>query len=69
MQSRKHSWLEACANTATGFVISYTVSVIGYHAMGATVSAGQNAVIVGTLTIVSIVRAYVWRRIFNGWIK
>ncbi len=64
-QSKTHSWLEACANTATGFLISYAASVIGYHAMGVQVSAAQNGAVVGFLTVVSIVRSYVWRRIFN----
>lgn len=67
MQTRRFSLLEACANTATGFVISYGVTVIGYRAMGVNVSAAQNLAIVGILTVVSIARGYFLRRIFNRW--
>ena len=64
-QSRLHSWFEACLNTATGFCISYAFTVLYMHAVDAKVTSGQNLTLVGVLTIVSVVRSYVWRRIFN----
>lgn len=68
-QRKRHSFYEACANTATGFSISFAVNVYCFYAMGVEISAAQNAVVVSILTIVSIARAYIWRRVFNRWME
>ena len=66
MQSRIHSVLEALANTVSGFILSYVTAMIFYAAAGLQVSHSQNMGLVGILTIVSILRSYIWRRIFNS---
>jgi len=60
------SLMEAVTNTAVGFI----VSLITWHfvalAMNIPVTMSQNLIITGIFTIVSIIRGYVLRRIFNG---
>lgn len=65
MQSRLSSLVEVSVNTASGFLISLITSAIIFPMFGFTPSVGQNVQIVGIFTVVSIVRSYVWRRVFN----
>lgn len=65
MQAKKASLFEACLNTASGFVLSIVISNFYFWTIGANVTHAQNFSLVAILTVVSIVRSYVWRRIFN----
>lgn len=69
MQSRTFSFVEQCLNVASGFVIAllvWTYFIIPvFHFEG--LSWSHNLSITGIFTIVSIVRGFIWRRIFN-WI-
>lgn len=67
MQKRRHSLLEACLNTATGFCISYLLGLFVFPLFGFKVTLSQNFWIVLIYTVVSIVRSYIWRRTFNWW--
>lgn len=62
MQSKYKSWLESCSSTVTGFFIS----LLTWYLLGLSIQLS----LVGTLilTIVSILRQYVFRRIFNQWV-
>lgn len=64
-QSRRASLLEACANMASGMLISFLAGLIIYPMLGWPVSASTNAIAVGIFTVISLIRSYVWRRIFN----
>lgn len=64
-QTRAWSLIEASANTASGFVISWIVGMVVYPLLGWAASAGQTATVVGIFTVISIVRSYLWRRTFN----
>lgn len=66
MQLRRHSLLEACLNTASGFVLSIAAGYLIFPLAGWTVSHGQNLAVVSMFTIISVIRSYVWRRIFNA---
>lgn len=65
MQSRRASALEAALNTASGFIMSWITGLIVFPLFGWTVSPAQNTAVVGIFTVISVVRSYVWRRIFN----
>lgn len=65
MQSRAASLIEASLNTASGFVISLITGQIVFPLFGFQPSFSQNTAIVGIFTVVSVVRSYVWRRVFN----
>lgn len=66
MQSRRSSALEASLNTASGFILSWITGLIVFPLFGWSVSPAQNTAVVGIFTVISVVRSYVWRRIFNN---
>ena len=65
MQSKKYSIIESVTNTVIGLVTSFIIQLIIYPLLNIHVSIGQNVVITFVFLIVSIVRGYVIRRIFN----
>lgn len=65
MQTRCQSLIEAGLNTLTGYIISVVTQVLVFPLFGVHLALGQNMVLVGVFTAISIVRSYVWRRIFN----
>lgn len=66
MQSRKSSFTEASLNTASGFVLALIV----WHFLAIIYSIPMpletNLQITSVMTVVSVIRSYVWRRVFNG---
>ena len=65
-QSQMASFIEACMNTASGFVVSllfWTYVVVPVWHLPVTMS--QNLVITGCFTVLSVARSYIWRRVFN----
>ncbi|QCO05473.1 DUF7220 family protein [Azospirillum argentinense] len=64
-QSRLLSGAEACANTASGFALSWMAGMIVYPMLGWPISAGQNTAVVLVFTAISLLRSYLWRRLFN----
>lgn len=64
-QSKWMSFVEAVANTAIGFVIAYFAQSWFLHIMDVHITATQNWALVLFMTVVSIVRSYFLRRLFN----
>ena len=65
-QHRFDSLLESLTNTAIGFVISLITWHFVARAFGIPMPFGENLMITGIFTVVSIARQYVLRRAFNG---
>lgn len=65
MQSKRMSFVEACTNTAFGLVLAFALNALLMHWAGVTFTMTQNLLIVSGHTIVSVVRTYVLRRLFN----
>ncbi len=60
------SFIEACLNTASGFVVSllfWTYVVVPVWHLPVTMN--ENLVITACFTVLSVVRSYIWRRVFN----
>lgn len=68
-QSKRASFIEACLNTASGFVLSLFVWHWVAKWYGIPMPITTNLEITGIFTVVSVARSYVWRRSFNGWIR
>ena len=73
-QSRIDSFAEAITNTAIGFAVSLITWIFVARAYGIPMTATTSLSITGIFTVVSIIRQYVLRRIFNGrspwqWLK
>jgi hypothetical protein len=64
-QSKKHSLFESITNIIAGLITSFIIQLILYPAMGIKVSLTQNVNITIIFFIVSFIRGYVIRRIFN----
>ena len=64
-QSRRMSFIEASLNTASGFVVSLVVWQLLCNWLQIPMPLGRNLLITGIFTVVSIVRSYLWRRLFN----
>jgi len=65
MQKRTHSLIEAITNTCVGFLISLLIQLIIYPIMDIEVKLNQNLIITSVFTLVSILRGYAIRRLFN----
>lgn len=65
MQHKRHSLYEAIISTAVGFVLSVVIQHYLYQWYDIKVTHSQNFQIVGALTVVSVLRGYILRRIFN----
>lgn len=66
-QLRRHSLLESCCSTATGFVLSFLATFLIYPLVGLKTTTAQNFWVVIAFTVISIIRQYIWRRAFNWW--
>lgn len=65
-QLRRHSLLESCLNTASGFLVSYLAwPVVCRWVLHMPFHAGPGFEVIGVFTVLSIARNYLWRRVFN----
>ena len=64
-QSKWGSFIEACANTAAGYLLALVCMNIIMWAYDFQVTPSQTTVIVSWMTVVSIIRGYVIRRLWN----
>lgn len=65
MQSRKGSAIEAVANVAIGYGIAVATQRIVFPWFGIHVPVSTDLLIGAVFTVVSLVRSYVLRRVFN----
>lgn len=66
-QSKKGSLLEAFINVAIGYGVAVASQIVIFPLFGVHISVVENMAIGGFFTVVSIVRSYALRRIFNWW--
>ena len=65
MPSRWMSLLEAITNIAVGYGVAVLTQVLVFPLFGLRVSLGENLGIGAVFTVVSLVRSFALRRIFN----
>ena len=66
-QSRKHSIIEALTNIGVGMVLAFVSQIIIIDWIyGIPVSLGLNLQMTVWFTLVSLVRSYILRRMFNN---
>lgn len=66
MQSRLMSLAEALANIAVGYGIAVLTQIAVFPLFGLHASFGDNLVIGGIFTCISLIRGYALRRLFNS---
>lgn len=64
-QPKLHSFIESCMNTSSGFVLGYVSNILLFPLFGIHISVAATFWYTMILTVISVVRGYVWRRIFN----
>lgn len=70
MQSRAWSFIESWANILVGYGVALLTQVIVFPLYGLSVSLHGNLEIGAIFTIVSLIRTYTLRRLFNRlWLK
>jgi len=69
MQKKSFSLVEATTNTAIGLVTSFLIQIVLYPIMNIPVRLEQNVIITVVFTVVSIIRSYLVRRLFNNKLK
>lgn len=65
MQTKTNSLIEAVTNTSVGFIISLAATFVIFPLVGVESTGAKNIVITLFFTIISILRGYIVRRIFN----
>lgn len=69
-QSKRASLMEAFTNTLIGLCIAYAMNIILYAAYHIPISSSQTFAITMWMTLVSVIRSYVLRRLWNSeWWK
>lgn len=65
IQSRKMSMIESLTGTFIGFVVSVSAACVVYPLFGHAFTLTQNVAITAIFTVISVIRGYIVRRIFN----
>ena len=65
MQSKLSSALEAVTNVAVGIGLAFAAQVMFFPVFGIVVPMSTHAALTGMFTVVSLLRSYILRRIFN----
>lgn len=69
MQTPLTSFIEALLNVGSGFIISFITATIAFPLFGFNSTPSQNFYLVTIFTIISIIRSYIWRRLFNHFAR
>jgi hypothetical protein len=64
-QSRRASALETCLSTAIGYVVAQISQMLVFPLFDIHVSLGANATIGAVFTVISVIRGFGVRRLFN----
>lgn len=65
-QSRSTSFFETLTGTVLGFILSVAVQRALFPALGHDFAFSENMVVASVFTVVSILRGYTVRRVFNA---
>ena len=67
MQKRSHSAIESVTNQVVGFTLGVLIQAYLYPVFGINIPLSQNFVLVAIFSLVSFLRGYIIRRLFNYW--
>ena len=65
MQSRCRSFIEASTNTASGIAVAFAATFIVFPMFGYEATVEKSLYISLIFTVISLIRSYVIRRLFN----
>jgi hypothetical protein len=67
MQSRLASFIESVVNIAIGYGVAVASQLVIFPLFGIDIPLSDNLAIGLWFTVISLVRSYVVRRMFNAW--
>ncbi len=67
MQSRLGSGVESVTNVLVGFGLALAAQLVLFPFVGITVPVSTHLGLSAVFTVLSLVRSYVLRRVFNQW--
>jgi len=67
MQTKKHSLLEALVNIAVGYGVAVCSQIVIFPFFNIHTSISTNLTIGLFFTVISLIRSYLLRRLFNQW--
>ena len=67
MQSRRQSLIEASANVVVGYALAVLTQIVVFPWFGLQVSLGDNLAIGALFVMISLLRSYALRRLFERW--
>lgn len=65
MQAKYHSMMESVANVAVGYGVALASQLVIFPIYGIHISISTNIYIGIWFTVISIIRSYIMRRVFN----
>ena len=65
MQSRWMSLVESSANVVVGYGLAVLTQILVFPIFGLQASVGENLLIGGVFTVISVIRSFALRRLFN----
>jgi hypothetical protein len=69
MQSKTQSMIESISNVAIGYLVALASQLAVFPMFGINIPLADNISIGAWFTVISIIRSYVVRRMFNRWHK
>ena len=67
MQSRRQSLIEAITTVVVGYALAVLTQIVVFSLFGLQVSLGDNLAIGAMFVIISLLRSYALRRLFERW--
>lgn len=65
MQTRRHSAIEATTNVVVGYALALATQMVMFPLFNLHVPLSDNLAIGAVFTVISLLRSYVLRRLFN----
>ena len=66
MQTRWMSLVESSANVVVGYGLAVLTQILVFPIFGLQASVGENLLIGGVFTAISVIRSFALRRVFNA---
>ena len=66
-QSRRMSFVEAVTNVIVGYALAVAAQIVVFPWFGLQVSLGDNLAIGALFVMISLLRSYALRRLFERW--
>jgi len=67
MQTKTQSAIESCLNVAIGYLVALASQLAVFPMFGINIPLSDNIAIGAWFTVISIIRSYAVRRMFNRW--